>query len=220
MECWKLLTGAIFPLLREGDWKPEMFSVCLWPQSQLVAVTLELCSWWASPSAKPPRSLHKQMNPFLGDSSYLLVHQTGISFFLTFLFSPFPNVHHSDSHIKIRSQMPFLGLHPGPFIPKGAREQLSHFLPDWGKSSPHSPIASGFLRATRGHGGWQGRACGISADEEISQIASRAVNTNDSQQGGITETDASSSRSQGLQKGLTAGAHSSPFAWLRKSTAW
>lgn len=116
--------------------------------------------------------------------------------------------------------MPFLGLHPGPFIPKGAREQLSHFLPDWGGSSPPSPIASGFLRATRGHRGWQGRACGISADEEISQIASQAVNTNDSQQGGITETDASSSRSQGLQKGLSAGAHSSPFAWLRKSTAW
>lgn len=83
--------------------------------------------------------------------------------------------------------MPFLSPHPGPFIPpKELETNCSTLCPP--------PIASGSLWATRGQGGWWGRAWGSPADEEISQIASPAVNTNDSQPEGIPETDASSSQ--------------------------
>lgn len=71
-----------------------------------------------------------------------------------------------------------------------------------------------------GDRGWQGRACGIAADEEISQIARPAVNANNSQQGGITETDASSSQLWWLWRGFSAKARNSPFALLRKPTVW
>lgn len=36
-----------------------------------------------------------------------------------------PNVHHFQSHIKIWGQMPFLHLHPGPFIPPKKLEDNS-----------------------------------------------------------------------------------------------
>lgn len=171
--------------------------------------------WCAFHSAKPLRSFYNQINPFLRDSSDLFMRQTGNSF----LFNVFiigaqpraPDVHHSQSRIKIWGHMPFLSPHPGPFIPQRS----------WRPTAPLSTLPH-CLRLSLSHQGtegWWGQACGSPADEEISQIASPAVNTNDSQPGGITETDASSSQLRWLWRGLSARAHNSPFALLRKPTA-
>lgn len=65
-----------------------------------------------------------------------------------------PNVHHFQSHIKIWGQMPFLHLHPGPFIPpqKLGGQLLHSCSSDWRRNYLPSSIATGTLWATRGRG--------------------------------------------------------------------
>lgn len=114
-----------------------------------------------------------------------------LNIFVTGAQSRIPNVHHFQSHIKIWDQMPFLYLHPGPFIsPQKLRDNCSTPALQTGEEiicPPPLPLA---LFGPPEDGRWQGTAYSILADEEISQIASLAVNASDSQQGGITEIDA------------------------------
>ena len=155
-----------------------------------------------SPACQTTRKPQQADNPFLRDSSYLLRHQTGNSL----LFDIF--VHHFQSPITICGQMPFLGLHPRLFIPhRSWRPTVPLLLPAWNRKSalPNCCWLSLGHQGTARLGGWQGRACGILTDEEISQITSPAVNSNDSQQWGIAETDPSSFQLQWPWWGLMPG---------------
>ena len=106
-----------------------------------------------------------------------------------------PNVHHFQSYIKTWGQMCFLHLHPGPFpSPKELEATAPLLLSRWLEKVSALPHCCWLSSGHWGTGGWQGRACGILTGEGISHITSPAVNVNDSQQGGITETDASSSQ--------------------------
>lgn len=195
MKLWKPLT--------EEKIESQKCCVCLRPQNQAVAGRCPLC-WCAFHAVKSPRSCHWQINTFLRHSSHLLVHQQKMSFFLTFL-SLVPNP---------EFQMFIIFQHH-------AGSMLLCCPPSWGcsrKSQP-SPHCHSLPLGHQGTGGWQCRACGIPADEEISQITSPAVNMNDSQQRGITETDASSSQLGWCWRGVWQDPQFT-LTLLRRPTAW